>query len=77
MVSHALLADPMVGHISTHTGEVLEPLFSVLVCVIGGELATADGVPSRSAGRGKDNLVRGGHLVGDLMDEIDGHVQQS
>lgn len=76
MESHALLADPVVGHVSTLADEVLEPLLSVLLCVGGGELAATRTVPDCSAGRGEDDVVRRGQEVGDLTEEIDGHVQQ-
>lgn len=76
MAAHALLADPVVGHVSTHAGEVLEPLLLGLVCVGGGELATTATVANCSAGRGEDDAVRGGQVVADLTDEIDGQVQQ-
>lgn len=76
MVSHARLADPVVGHVSTHAGEVLEPLFLVLFCVGGGKLAATCTVSNCSAGCGEDDVVRGGQMGGDLTDEIDGHVQQ-
>lgn len=76
MISHALLADPVVGHVSTHAGEVFEPLLSVLLCVGGGELASTCTVANCSAGCGEDDVVRGRQVGGDLTDEIDGHVQQ-